>query len=335
MSIDVFWEQIFSEDTTQVLSAWKSLATDERRAVFSLLRKIERDPERITAQRSAATFAQNSIRTYTALPEGALAFARHLAHETGQILKSRFGATTSSLKGDGSLVTESDMESDGRISAAIAERFPGHSILSEERLTRYGGEEWAWIIDPIDGTTNFTRGFPCWGVLLALLHFGQPVLAVADFPALAEHYYAVAGGGVFLNDTPVHAITPTLIPGSEQESHHAQIFVACSRSVAFGVPVPAAKLRISGSTGYDLALVASGVALGAIEQSVYAWDIATGWLFIAESHGAQLSIPVLGDFFPLQPDFDCGSQKVTIIAAVSQKLIESLQLFAAKHWLSD
>jgi myo-inositol-1(or 4)-monophosphatase len=332
MSIDVFWEQIFSDDERQVLLAWNTLATDERRAVFDLLRKIENDPERIDAQRNAAVFAMDVVRGHTAAPDGALAFARQIARETGQILKSRFGATASALKSDGSLVTESDMESDRRISAAISERYPEHRILSEERLTRYDGEEWVWMIDPIDGTTNFTRGFPCWGVLIALLHFGMPMLAVADFPALDEHYHAVRGAGVYLNDVRVQAAPPART-SDDAPAHHTQLIALCSRSAVFGSPLPEAKLRISGSSGYDLALVASGVGIATIQQSIYAWDIAAGWLFIAESAGGLAQIPSARNFFPISPSFDCGAQKATIIAASSPELLSTLQSFAEKHWL--
>jgi myo-inositol-1(or 4)-monophosphatase len=331
MSIDVFWEQIFSDDERQVMLAWNSLGADERQAVFDLLRKIEDDPERIEAQRSAAVFAMATIRARMTLPDGALAFARQIARETGQILKSRFGATASALKSDGSLVTESDMDSDRRISAAIAERFPEHQVLSEERVTRYDGDEWVWIIDPIDGTTNFTRGFPCWGVLLALLHFGEPVMAVADFPALDEHYHAVRGGGIFLNDIPVKATPPTR-DANGAPALHAHIIAICSRSAAFGNPLSAAKLRISGSSGYDLALVASGVAIGTVQQSIYAWDIAAGWLFIAESQGAVARTPGFRNFFPISPGFDCGAQKASIIAASDPDLTDALQSFAENRW---
>ncbi len=321
MNIDVFWEHIFSDDRAQVLEAWRGLSADERESVFDLLSRIIEDPDRIAAQRQAARFAIATIRSATPLPEGALAFTKQLARETAQILKIRSGSTASTLKGDGSLVTESDMESDRRISAAIRARYPDHAILSEERQKRYTGSEWAWLIDPIDGTTNFAWGFPCWGVLIALLHFGDPVLAVADFPSLDEHYHAVRDGGVFLNDVETRAMPIPVNVAGDPELQPTQLFVTCTRTLEAGQLNVSTKIRVSGSTGYDLALVASGVVVGASERRVFAWDIAPGWLFIKESKGAAMQIDPDNAFFPLRNGLDCAEVKLSVLAAATPNLL--------------
>ncbi len=191
MELDALWENIFSKDALRVHQAWNSLDSTEQQTVRSLLHRIVEDNERAEVQRVAARFALSS--TSPTLPDGALAFARELAHDTGQLLLKTYGQLTASLKRDGTMVTESDLESDRRLSDAIKQRYPTHVVLSEERDRIYRGQEWSWVIDPIDGTTNFTWGFPMWGVLIALLHWGMPILGVGISPSLASNTPPHAG----------------------------------------------------------------------------------------------------------------------------------------------
>jgi myo-inositol-1(or 4)-monophosphatase len=319
MNIDAFWEAIFSEDDARVRAAFTVLDDDERASVFDLLRRIDGDAERIEAQRHAARAAMRAVRSDSAaLPADALSFARDLADEVGRSAYAMRGAKVAAAKSDGSLVTECDLAADRRLCEGLAEHFPGHAVLSEERRSVYGGEEWTWLIDPIDGTTNFTFGFPCWGVLVALLRFGQPVLGVMSFPETREAYWATVGGGAYRNGVRLR------VESSATEVQPTQIFGLCSRSVEAGAVRFGAKLRIAGSCGYDLALLASGAIVGTLQIRVYPWDLAAGWVLAAEA-GAALATVRGGDVFPLAPGTDCGAHNFGALGASSATLLEKFR----------
>ncbi len=324
MEIDAFWEHIFSDDREQVQHAWNSIDNEERASLKAFLRRVRADPQRIDTQRAAATFALDVVAPEAELPEGALEFAQTLARNTGNSLKAQFGAIHASLKRDGSLVTAADLESDRVMSAAILARYPDHVILSEEREHVFAGAEWTWVIDPIDGTTNFTWGFPCWGLLIGLLHNGEPVMSVADFPALDEHYHAVRGAGAFLNGAPIRALQlQAEVPGkSAQLPSH--LFATCSRTLAAG-PLPITpKARISGSTGYDLAMLASGVVVGMLQKRSFVWDVAGVWVLVEEAGGVVTIRPE--KLFPLVAGQDYGSYGFSVLGAASQTLQNEFEI---------
>jgi myo-inositol-1(or 4)-monophosphatase len=327
MNIEAFWENIFSENDAQVRAAAATLDAEERASVIGFLRRLQVDPERIEEQRRAAVFALGILAPHVPgqalLPEGALAFAKDLARQTGQKLHTHFGSSHSSVKRDGTLVTEADLESDRLITDAIHARYPEHQVLSEERDKVYDGREWAWIIDPIDGTTNFAHGFPCWGVLIALLHHGQPVLGVAEFPVLNEHYHAVAGGGAWLNDQPVRAAVRALGPDGQPTIDGSDLLSTCSRTLKHGRVNLPSKLRVSGSSGYDLALLGGGVLIGTLQRRVYVWDVAAMWL-LAEEAGAMLRTDPAVALFPIPAGFDCANQPFSMAGAVSPEMLERI-----------
>ena len=331
MDIEAFWEHIFSDDRDSVLRAWRDIDAEERASVHELLVRIQDDPDRIDAQRTAAAFAARCI--YDAavgedsLPVGALDFARNLARDVGQLLHKNFGLNLASLKRDGTLVTESDLESDRLIHDAVLARYPDHRVLSEERQKVYDGAEWSWLVDPIDGTTNFAHGFPCWGVLIALLYHGQPVLGVADFPALSEHFYALRGSGAFLNDQPIRAAESA--PAAFEST---QIIAMCSRTVESGPVALPGKVRVSGSSGYDLALLASGVAAVTIQSRVYPWDIAAGWVLSQEAGAIIEGLPV-ADVFPLRRGADCGNLRFAVVGGASVQIVNVAKKTIMNHFV--
>ena len=316
MNLDAFWEDIFSYDSTRVQSAFRKLSNEERAATCDLLRQILADDERVDAQRSAAQFALGiHAQTQPAiLPEGVLDFARRLAGETGQFLLSTFGAATADLKRDGTLVTKSDLESDRRLSEAILSRYPTHTILSEERDHIYSGQEWSWVIDPIDGTTNYTWGYPCWGVLIGLLHDGYPVMGVADFPHTQEQFYAVHGEGAWLNGSRLQTLQLDVDPQGRPQFESTYIFACCTRTLKRGQLSLPMKLRLPGSTGYNLALVAKGACVGSLDVKAHVWDVAALWP-IVEAAGAALK--TTQPAFPLKKDTDYAEVSFGVLAGCS------------------
>ncbi len=320
MDLEQFWGDIFSEESARIRAAWQSLEDAERASVHRLLETIVVDAERSKAQRVAAHFAlrvvSEAYRATARQLEDALTFARRLTIEAAQRLRAAFGQLDGRLKDDGSLVTQADVETDRWLSAAIHERYPAHGILSEEQDTVFRGQEWCWVIDPIDGTTNFAQGFPVWGVLVALLHQGQPVLGVAYFPLLGEQYYALCGQGAWLNERPIQPAalrtdprTGTLVIGE------MRLFACCTRTLRQGRLDLPLKLRVPGTTGYNLALVAKGACVGSLDKVVHVWDMAAMWPIVLEAGGAlRASIPG-GTPFPLQRGQDYKALTFSLLAA--------------------
>ncbi|HEY9887094.1 MAG TPA: inositol monophosphatase family protein [Candidatus Obscuribacterales bacterium] len=206
-----------------------------------------------------------------------LTFAETQTTTVGERLLQVFGQAQAQEKADGSLVTEFDQWSDEHLRRAIQTAFPTHGVLSEETLHVFPAGDWCWVIDPIDGTTNFTQGIPLWAVSLGLLYRGTPVFGYVYVPTLRHRFYGYWPGasglamptGAFLNGAPIQVRGDG--PGKNQ------FFSLCARSTAIlQQPFPC-KVRMLGVATYNLLIVAAGYALGAVEATPKVWDIAGIW----------------------------------------------------------
>jgi len=225
-----------------------------------------------------------------------LIFAERLAAEAAALALSQFGHATARRKYDGTLVTATDEAVDLLIAERIAAAYPDDAVLSEERVTHYDPSVGrTWVIDPLDGTTNFARGFPTWGVSIALLEEGAPVVGVVHFPALEEVFAATVGGGATCNGVAIHTLPDTTVLGDDQ------VFMECTRTRRlFSVNLPF-KNRILGSAAYHLCKVAQGCALGGIEGTPKVWDIGAAALILQEAGGVlQRLEPDTPPIFPLE-----------------------------------
>jgi len=218
-----------------------------------------------------------------------LNFATETAREAGQILLEKFGRKISiSKKGDINLVTEADLASEKFIIEKIRSRYPQHSILAEEsgEATTVGGT-WKWIVDPLDGTTNYAHGYPCFCVTLALEHDGEIVVGVTFDPTRDELFAVEKGGGATLNNKLIRvseteklseALLVTGFPYDTREredfARHFTGFTRKSRGI-----------RRDGSAAIDMAYVACGRFDGFWEEGLHAWDVAAGVLLIEEAGG--------------------------------------------------
>lgn len=218
-----------------------------------------------------------------------LNFAIETAREAGQILLEKFGRKINiSFKGDINLVTEADLASEKLIVEKIRSYYPKHSILAEESGAATIDESvWKWIVDPLDGTTNFAHGYPCFSVTLALEHRGEIVVGVTFDPTRDEMFAAERGQGATLNDRKIRAseteslkdaLLVTGFPYNAKEREdftaHFMKFMISSRGI-----------RRDGSAAIDLAYVACGRFDGFWEEGLNAWDVAAGVLLIEESGG--------------------------------------------------
>ena len=143
-----------------------------------------------------------------------LDFAQATTARVGAQLLQDFGQVQASEKADGSLVTKADQWADQEIQHAIASAFPSHGILSEEGEHIFPGTEWCWVIDPLDGTTNFTRGIPIWAISLGLLYQGHTSLRLRVFTATGTSLLRLLGPSGRGN-----RIKGRFIPQSQPHSH--------------------------------------------------------------------------------------------------------------------
>ncbi|PSO79165.1 MAG: inositol monophosphatase [Cyanobacteria bacterium QS_4_48_99] len=245
-----------------------------------------------------------------------LNFAQTTTEKVGSQLKADFGKVQAIHKPDGSLVTQADKWADEQIQAAIASNFPEHGVLSEETQHIFPKTDWCWVIDPVDGTTNFTRGIPIWGISLGLLYRGTPVFGLVDIPPLGQCFHGFWYGesgltgptGAFRNNQPIRTS-----PDSPSQNH---LFNICARSTSVAAQPFPCKLRMVGVASYSFLLVASGAVLGGVEAKPKVWDIAAVWAIVQAAGGAL--VPLIPEpFFPLQVGQDYGEHPFPSLA-VSQ-----------------
>lgn len=213
-----------------------------------------------------------------------LSFTTALARQTGELLLEYFRSANleTSLKADRSIVTQADLAADQTIANAIRKQFPRDLLLSEELQTALlpSPEEnrAVWVVDPLDGTTNFSLGLHIWGVSIARIVNGWPETAVLYFPRIDELFTAQRGEGAFMNGERLKTTEPA--PGQQ-----SAFFTCCSRTFRrYKISLPY-KTRILGSASYTLASVARGVALVGFEATPKIWDIASAWLIVSEASG--------------------------------------------------
>jgi myo-inositol-1(or 4)-monophosphatase len=223
--------------------------------------------------------------------EAVRALAERLAREAGRIQRERYETDirvqTKSASID--LVTEVDHACEALIVSSLRAERPGDAILAEEG----GGEDdpdasWRWIIDPLDGTTNYAHGYPRFCVSIGVSHEGEPAVGVVYDPLLDELYAASRGGGASLNGRAIRVSSETTLGNAllatgfaydvrrspEDNLDHFAHFVKSVRG-----------LRRDGSAALDLCYVAAGRFDGFWELKLHPWDVAAGSLIVEEAGG--------------------------------------------------
>jgi myo-inositol-1(or 4)-monophosphatase len=221
-----------------------------------------------------------------------LNFAINTAREAGAILADRFGRQLQIRnKGVIDLVTESDLAAEALVIDRIKSYYPRHAILAEESGTSRsveGNSEYRWIIDPLDGTTNYAHGYPCFCVSLALERAGVIEIGVIYDPMRDELFAAERGQGASLNARRIHvseteALTNALVctgfpynirdRGADFVRHFSNFLMH------------AQAVRRDGSAALDMAYVACGRFDGFWEEGLNPWDVAAGVLLVEEAGG--------------------------------------------------
>jgi myo-inositol-1(or 4)-monophosphatase len=257
-----------------------------------------------------------------------LDFAQTTTARVGNQLMQDFGKVKATQKADGTLVTQADQWADQTIRDAIASTFDGYGILSEEGDKVFPGTEWCWIIDPLDGTTNFTRGIPIWGISLGLLYQGTPVFGYVYIPPLDEAFHGFWEGssglplptGAFRNHHPIHT--------SHDAPSNNHFFSICSRSISVVQNEFPCKIRMLGVASYNLLTVGAGATLGAVEATPKVWDIAAVWVIVQAAGGSWVSLK--SEPFPLSVGEDYSARSFPTLVVSRKELVPLFASFVEK-----
>lgn len=251
-----------------------------------------------------------------------LAVAAEAALAAGRLQLQYFGRDFKiHKKGVIDLVTDADLAVEQDIRARVARHFPGHTFLGEEAAeVPVEGSSFRWIVDPIDGTTNFTHGLPLFCVSIALEVEGRVELGVIYVPKSDELFTAERGQGSRLNGrrirvtreaTLIDALLVTGFPPQASDRQGEQLAV-------FGEFLTRARaVRRLGSAALDLAYVAAGRFDGFWERSLHAWDVAAGALLVEEAGGRVTGF----DDGPFDP---FGGQMLATNGAIHSELVAIL-----------
>ena len=220
-------------------------------------------------------------------------FLKNLLIVAGDILKHGFGSISSyqTKQDQSNIVTEYDIKSESKITELIQQQYPNHNVLGEENGFIDNGSEYSWIVDPLDGTSNYAAQVPWFGVLIALLKNNIPILSGAYLPMSNELYYATSGGGSFKNDQQIHV-------GKENDLQN----ILCCYSLDFSEDQSKTDAEVqiikrlvqncrnmrSTNSLVDFCLTAEGKFGAAINQTMKIWDIAAPQLILEEA-GAKVT----------------------------------------------
>jgi len=244
------------------------------------------------------------------------------AKRAGQIQSEGFGKLIKiGYKGPKNLITEIDQYCETAITSIIKEKYPDHGILAEEGGLENPDSPFRWIIDPLDGTTNYAHAYPCFSVSIAFEQEREIVLGVVYNPILDELFLGVKGQGAFLNNRPISVsktntlenallATGRLTKRENIDMLLTQYRILSSKSQA---------VRIDGSAALDICYVAMGRYDGFWEFGLNSWDTAAGSIILMEAGGKISS-------FSGRPYNIFDNELLTSNGAIHNELIESLTL---------
>ncbi len=240
--------------------------------------------------------------------------------EAGLMLKTEYLNNPSysyTIKSKGEIVTKADKIAEEIIISNIKKLFPDHAILSEETGQNDKNSDYLWIVDPLDGTTNFAMKNPFFNTTVSLVYKNEIVLGLVYAPIFEEFYYAIKGKGAFLNSNPL-AISEILSfeqglhafcygPGDEARSQAADYY---KKSLLAGL-----QTRQLGAAALELARISAGTLSSMVIPNANPWDIAAGVLVVTEAGGIVTDIE--------GKKFDINKQN-GIIAGANEEIINKV-----------
>ena len=266
--------------------------------------------------------SDNSLTTF-------LSVAWESASAAGEIIRARWQEPRSiEYKGAIDLVTSVDRESEQKIVEILQHHFPGHAILAEEEMTTEGKTgEYRWIIDPLDGTTNFAHGYPHVAVSIALEKSDEVILGLVYDPLRRECFRAVKGQGATLNGAPIRpsatgelekSLLATGFPYDRREN--ADQYLAFFKAFL----TRCQGIRRNGAAALDLCYVASGRLDGFWELKLKPWDVAAGALIVTEAGGS------MSDFSGARFSLD-GNETLASNSLIHPEMVDVLSSAARLH----
>lgn len=217
-----------------------------------------------------------------------LEVAVEAARDAGAMLRVEFGRPKEiSYKGEVDIVTASDRRSEALITERLRKEFPDHGIVAEEGSRSPAGSKYTWHVDPLDGTTNFAHGYPCFAVSIGLLEDGQPLLGAVLNPIADELFSALRGEGAYLNGQRIHAspigtLAESLVCTGFPPKHRRS---SANMSYYWEFTLRSHGVRRDGSAALDLCSVACGRFEAFWEFGLNSWDTAAGMLIVTEAGG--------------------------------------------------
>lgn len=224
-----------------------------------------------------------------------------LVREVGQRIREKResqGSLRLEEKGAQNLVTESDELAERLLVEGLGNILPGSGFLGEEGTSSSSQNGYQWIIDPIDGTTNYVHNLGCYSISVALYHGDEPVIGIVHDITREEVYHSRTGTPAFVNGQEIHVSQQTkvyhslLATGFPYDQHQTDQFMALYKHFLYN----SRGVRRLGSAALDLAYVASGRFEGFYEYGLQAWDVAAGAFLVQQAGGTVSSFAGSADF---------------------------------------
>jgi myo-inositol-1(or 4)-monophosphatase len=254
-----------------------------------------------------------------------LNFAIGMAQDAGKLMRDRLGTTIDiGHKGSINLVTDVDLASEKLIREAISTYHPRHEILAEEGGLSESSSEYRWIVDPLDGTTNYAHGYPVFCVSIALECQSEVVLGVVYDPMRDELFTAERGAGAALNNRPIRVSkTEDLMQSILSTGFPYDIKTSTLTNLNHweNFAMNAQALRRDGAAALDLCYVACGRFDGFWELNLSPWDTAAGALIVAEA-GGRITDFADGPFSNYRPEVVASN------GLIHERMIEVLKIGA-------
>jgi len=237
-------------------------------------------------------------------------FIRETLHQVSDIARASFGRVSGTTKPEDNnqVLTETDIEIGNAIVTAIKAKYPGHNIIDEEAGVIDNNSKYTWVVDPIDGTSNFANGVPTYGIMIGLLEDATPIAGGVSLPSFNQIYIAAKGEGAFCNGKPVQVTTEqdllkTLVAYGI-DGHQEDPQITTNETATLSKIILAIRNLRSSNSAYDFMLVADGRYGGYLNRTSKIWDNVAPQIILEEA-GA-----VFTDFFGKPIDYKNPLSKV-------------------------
>ena len=262
-----------------------------------------------------------------------LEVAIETAREAGGILLVEFDRPVKiSYKGEVDIVTQADKRSEQAIVTKLRSHFPKHGIVAEEGGGTDSESPFRWHVDPLDGTTNFAHGYPCFAVSIGLEEAGELIAGVIYQPVSGELFTAAKGEGAYLNQKKIHVSHIEKLATSLLATGFPSVKRAQNPNIRYywDFTLRSHGVRRDGSAALDLAAVACGRFEGFWEFGLHSWDVAAGVLMVREAGGTVTQFDGqpyrLGDRGLLASNSKVHSEMKDVAASIAENIASGVPL---------